>query len=104
MEPPEIVVREAIDARDILFKALHKKFFDRVFHDDTQELNLLLARKYGFWLIHESETKYTCIKERIVKEKQKIDAIIKQLATEDQQKIQAIVEVYQWKHNTYRAN
>lgn len=103
MEPPEIVVPEVIDERDILFEALQKKFFERVFHDDTQELNLLLARKYGFWLIHESDQKYIRIKERIVNEKQKIDTIIKQLPTEEQQTIQAIVEGYLWKHNTYRA-
>ena len=104
MVSTEIVEGEVIDARDILFEALYKKFFEKVFHDDTQELNLVLARKFGFWLIHESETKYMCIKERIVKEKQKIDVIIKQLSNAEQPKIQAIVEVYQWKHNTYRAN
>ena len=103
MEPPEIVLREGMDDMDLLFESLHKKFFERVFYDDTQELNLLLARKYGFWLIHESEPKYICIKERIVNEKQTIDTIIKQLPTEEQQKIQAIVEGYLWKHNTYRA-
>ena len=101
---PAVVKKDIIDERDILFEELHKKFFEKVFHDETQELNMLLARKYGFWWIHESETKYTVIKERIVKEKQKIDTIIKQLPTEEQQKIQAIVGVYLWKHNTYRAN
>jgi hypothetical protein len=92
-----------MDPSDLLFEALYKEFFERIFHDDTQDLNILLARKYGFWLIHESNPKYILIKERIIKEKLKIDAIIKQLPNADQQKIQAIVEVYQWKHNTYRA-
>ena len=56
---------------DTLFKEIHYEYNTRVFHDDTTERKVLLARKYSFWLIHETIIKYAILKEQITAYKNK---------------------------------
>jgi hypothetical protein len=86
---------------DTLFKEIHNEYNTRVFHDDTTERKVLLARKYSFWLIHETIIKYAILKEQITAYKNKAKMEINQLDQPDQTEIQSMVTIYQLKHETY---
>ena len=83
------------------------KFNEKVYWDiphdstDPSDINLILARKYCFWLFHETYPEYKPIVRRIKFNKNAVKAIIDKKSEEDKKIIDEHIEIYQWKEDNY---
>ena len=84
-----------------------EKFEDKVYwgicrdSTDPQDLNLILARKYCFWLFHENYPEYALIKRRIQLNKNAVKVIIDNKPEKDIKMINEHIKLYQWKEENY---
>ena len=93
--------------KTLLLDKITKKFNDKVYwgvcrdSTDPLDINLILARKYCFWLFHETYPEYKLIKSRIKLNKNAVKAIINRKSEKDRQMIDEHIELYQWKEDNY---
>ena len=98
---------KVVDEKQILLNKITEKFNDKVYwgvcHDSTDplDINLILARKYCFWLFHETYPEYKLIKSRIKLNKNAVKAIINKKSEKDRKLIDEHIELYQWKEDNY---
>jgi hypothetical protein len=89
------------DEKTQLLKRINHKFNEKVFWDEPTDKHLILARKYCFWLFHETYPEYKPIKAQIRFNKNAVKVIINRKSEKDRKQIDEHIELYQWKEDNY---